>query len=81
MTGIPITVVLKKFGEPDSARERHKFHVPDAAPSLKDDEAEIDNELVKNIEKEFSGEAEAVLDRLQLSHLRPKRKNERAITE
>jgi hypothetical protein len=80
MTGIPITVVLKKLNENNSGREQHKFHVPEAA-SPQYDEAVIDSDIVRDIEKEFTGDAEAILERLQLSHLRPKRKKERAFTE
>jgi hypothetical protein len=80
MTGIPITVVLKKLNEQDVDGERHKFHVPEAR-STQDDEAVAESDLVKDIEKDFSGEAEAILDMLHLSHLRAKPKNERAIQE
>jgi hypothetical protein len=71
MTGIPITVVLKKLKEQEGGRERHKFHAPEAVSPQYDDAVD-DIDLVKDIERDFTGDAGAILDRLHLSHLRPK---------
>ncbi len=72
MTGIPITVALKKLSERDQAAERHKFF-----PKIQSEEqyvAENEEAIIRAIEKDFHAEADQLLDRFQLSYLKPKAK-------
>jgi hypothetical protein len=76
MAGIPINAVLNKFDRRDKVADRHKFHPrlkKNDIPSL-NDEAAFVIEYVENVEKDFADEAESILERLQLSHLRQKTK-------
>ena len=77
MTGIPVSIVLKKFNERSEDEEKHKFHdlpKPEDHPVM--DELASDRDYVRSIEKEFAGQAENILDGLQLSHLRLRAKKE-----
>jgi len=70
MTGIPISVALKTFSERDTIAERHKFFAPIKTPEH--ELAEAEEALIRSIEQDFHEEAEALLDRFQMSHLRLK---------
>jgi len=77
MTGIPVSVVLKKFNEQSESEEKHKFYdVPKPDDHLIIDELVSERDYVKSIEKEFADQVEGILDGLQLSHLRQKAKKE-----
>ncbi len=68
MTGIPIATVLKRLSDMDGAGERHKFHARIQNDNAEKDFSELN--LIRDVEKEFTSEAENILERLQLSHMR-----------
>lgn len=73
MTGIPIGVALKKISERDGTMERHKFFAPIKTTIHAEEQEPAGNEeaVIRAIEQEFKAEAELLLNRFQMSHLRP----------
>jgi hypothetical protein len=77
MTGIPVSVVLEKYNGRKDKEEKHKFHdMPRPFDLHVEDELASEKDYVKSIENEFAGQAEGILERLQLSHLRLRPKKE-----
>ena len=76
MTGIPIKVALKAISERDETSERHKFFAPIKTPVTVEEPELPGNEeaVIRAIEQDFKAEAELLLDRFQMSYLRPKAK-------
>jgi hypothetical protein len=71
MAGIPITVAMKKINEMNDTAGGHKFY-PRVGPE-EPRPAENEEDYLSTIEKDFSSDAELILERLNLSHMKTKK--------
>jgi len=74
VSGIPISQLLKQMADHGEGEERHKFHpiTIHGTDRTEEDAINDEREYLKSVEKDFSGMAGDILERLNLSHLRRK---------
>ncbi len=75
MAGIPLTVAIRTISEKNDPAGEHKFYAQvgkqEPVPEETGQDA-IEVDYFKEIEADFSQEAERILERLNLAHMRPK---------